>query len=76
MKLARKYTLEEYAKKVGLPVAAERIGCTDDAIHKAIKSGRNIRVTVEGTGEVSAEEVKVFPSWSKAAIARNAVVAE
>ncbi|MBF4179083.1 Cro/CI family transcriptional regulator [Lelliottia nimipressuralis] len=58
----RKITLKSFAEEVGQVKAADQLGVRQSAISKAIKSGRNVVVTISNGGEVTAEEVKAFPS--------------
>ncbi|HGU6444649.1 TPA: Cro/CI family transcriptional regulator [Citrobacter amalonaticus] len=58
-------TLKDYASEVGQVRAGERLGVTQIAISKAVRSGRNIVVHVADDGKVSAFESKPFPAKSK-----------
>ncbi|SQB09198.1 Cro/CI family transcriptional regulator [Citrobacter koseri] len=58
-------TLADYAKKHGQAKAANDFGVIQCAISKAIRSGRNIIVTVQADGSVVGEEVRPFPSNKK-----------
>lgn len=57
-----KIQLSEYAKAVGQEKAALALGVRQGAISKAIKTKRNIFVTVSPDGSVTAEETREFPS--------------
>ncbi len=59
------FTLKDYASQVGQVRAGERLGVTQIAISKAVRSGRNIVVHVTDDGKVSAYESKPFPAKSK-----------
>ncbi|MGS4661366.1 Cro/CI family transcriptional regulator [Citrobacter farmeri] len=56
------FTLKEYASEIGQVRAGERLGVTQIAISKAVRSGRNIVVHVADDGKVSAFESKPFPA--------------
>lgn len=58
-------TLEDYAKIHGQSKTAKDFGVLQCAISKAIRTGRNIFVTVFNDGSVEAEELKPFPSFRK-----------
>lgn len=58
-------TLKDYASEVGQVRAGDRLGVTQIAISKAVRSGRNIIVQVADDGKVSAFENKPFPAKSK-----------
>ena len=58
----RKITLKSFAEEVGQAKAAIQLGVRQSAISKAIRSGRNVVVTISVEGRISAEEVKSFPS--------------
>ncbi len=58
-------TLEDYAKIHGQAKAARDFGVIQCAISKAIRTGRNIFVTVEPDGSVKGEELKPFPNSKK-----------
>ncbi|MBS0855958.1 MULTISPECIES: Cro/CI family transcriptional regulator [unclassified Tatumella] len=60
-----KMTLEDYAKIHGQAKTAKDFGVIQCAISKAIRTGRNIFVTVLSDGSVKAEELKSFPSTRK-----------
>ena len=59
------FTLKDYASEIGQVRAGERLGVTQIAISKAVRSGRNIVVHVADDGKVSAFESKPFPAKSK-----------
>lgn len=59
------FTLKDYASQVGQVRAGERLGVTQIAISKAVRSGRNIVVHVTDDGMVSAYESKPFPAKAK-----------
>ncbi|MGK6325739.1 Cro/CI family transcriptional regulator [Erwinia sp. DT-104] len=58
-------TLEDYAKVHGQAKAARDFGVIQCAISKAIRTGRNIFVTVLPDGSVKGEELRPFPSNKK-----------
>ncbi len=58
----RKISLKCFAEEVGQAKAAMQLGVRQSAISKAIRSGRQVMVTITTEGMVSAEEVKSFPS--------------
>ena len=58
-------TLEDYAKIHGQAKAAKDFGVIQCAISKAIRTGRQIFVTVQSDGTVKGEELKPFPSIKK-----------
>ena len=58
-------TLKDYASEVGQVRAGDRLGVTQIAISKAVRSGRNIIVQVADDGKVSAFENKPFHAKSK-----------
>lgn len=58
-------TLKDYASEVGQVRAGDRLGVTQIAISKAVRSGRNIIVQVADDGKVSAFENRPFPAKSK-----------
>ncbi|MCS2168066.1 Cro/CI family transcriptional regulator [Scandinavium manionii] len=58
-------TLKDYASEVGQVRAGERLGVTQIAISKAVRSGRDIVVHITDDGKVSAFESKPFPAKSK-----------
>ncbi|MGG2143296.1 Cro/CI family transcriptional regulator [Symbiopectobacterium sp. RP] len=55
-------TLNQYASLHGQKKAAQALGIRQAAICKALKTGRQITVTVYPNGEVEAEEIKPFPN--------------
>jgi predicted DNA-binding protein (UPF0251 family) len=56
------FTLKDYASEIGQVKAGERLGVTQIAISKAVRSGRNIVVHVADNGKVSAFENRPFPA--------------
>lgn len=56
------FTLKDYASEIGQVRAGEKLGVTQIAISKAVRSGRNIFVQVMDDGKVSAFENKPFPA--------------
>lgn len=56
------FTLKDYAAEIGQVKAGERLGVTQIAISKAVRSGRTIFVHVTEDGKVTAFENKPFPS--------------
>lgn len=61
----RRMTLADYAKLHGQAKTASDFGVIQCAISKAIRTGRNIFVTVNTDGTVKGEEVRTFPSNKK-----------
>lgn len=59
-----KVALPDFALEHGQNNAAKALGVTQGAICRAIKSGRNIQVTIEN-GVVKAEELRPFPNQSR-----------
>ncbi|OOV95812.1 hypothetical protein MF6394_22620 [Pseudomonas sp. MF6394] len=58
----RRIPLTEFAKEHGHTKAAQMLGCTQGALSKAIRVGRDVFVTVEEDGTLSALEQRPFPS--------------
>lgn len=58
----RRIPLTEFAKEHGHTKAAQMLGCTQGALSKAIRVGRDVFVTVEEDGTFSAQEQRPFPS--------------
>lgn len=58
----RRIPLTEFAKQHGHTKAAQMLRCTQGALSKAIRIGRDIFVTVEEDGTLSAQELRPFPS--------------
>lgn len=58
----RRIPLADFAKEQGHTKAAQLLGCTQGAISKAIRLGREVFVTVLEDGSFSAEEIKSFPT--------------
>ncbi|TRO14362.1 hypothetical protein EQ836_07775 [Ectopseudomonas mendocina] len=65
----RRIPLGEFAKKHGHTRAAELLGCTQGALSKAIRVGREVHVTEHEDGTYSAEELKPFPSQAQPKLA-------
>ena len=63
----RRIPLNEFAKEHGHTKAAQMLGCTQGALSKAIRVGRNVVVTLKDDGSLSAEEQRPFPSKKSAA---------
>ena len=61
----KKMTLRDYARLHGQAKTAKDFGVIQCAISKAIRTGRNIFVTVMNDGSVKAEELKPFPGTRK-----------
>lgn len=55
-------TLSDFAKVHGQSGAAEKLGCTQGAIRKAIVENRKITVVANDGGQFKAFEVRPFPS--------------
>lgn len=58
----RRIPLTEFAKAHGHTKAAQMLGCTQGALSKAIRVGRDVFVTIEEDGTLSAQEQRPFPS--------------
>lgn len=63
----RRIPLSEFAKEHGHTKAAQMLGCTQGALSKAIRVGRDVYVTVEEDGTMTAQEQRPFPSQKSAA---------
>ncbi|WRH15391.1 hypothetical protein GC087_21480 [Pantoea sp. JZ2] len=58
-------TLKDYVSEIGQVRAAQRLGVTQIAISKALRSGRSIFVQIE-PDHIAAFETKPFPSKQRA----------
>ena len=58
----RRIPLTEFAKEHGHTKAAQMLGCTQGALSKAIRVGRDVFVILEEDGSLSAQEQRPFPS--------------
>ena len=54
--------LSELAAQIGQAAVAEAFGVTPAAVHKAIRLGRQIMVSVHDDGSYTAQELRPFPS--------------
>lgn len=63
----RRISLIEFAKEHGHTKAAQMLGCTQGALSKAIRVGRDVVVTFNEDGSLSAQEQRPFPSQKSAA---------
>lgn len=54
--------LPELVIKIGQAAVAEAFGISPAAIHKAVRSGRQIIVTIHDDGSYTAQEFRPFPS--------------
>lgn len=63
----RRIPLTEFAKEHGHTKAAQMLGCTQGALSKAIRVGRDVVVTLGDDGSLSAQEQRPFPSQRAAA---------
>ncbi|GFM73765.1 Cro/CI family transcriptional regulator [Pseudomonas cichorii] len=63
----RRIPLTEFAKEHGHTKAAQMLGCTQGALSKAIRVGREVFVTIKEDGTHSAQELRPFPSQKSAA---------
>jgi DNA-binding transcriptional LysR family regulator len=63
----RRIPLSDFAKEHGHTKAAQMLGCTQGALSKAIRVGRDVFVTRNEDGSLSAEELRPFPSQKSAA---------
>lgn len=54
--------LSDLVIKIGQAAVAEAFGISPAAIHKAIRSGRQIIVTIHDDGTYTAQEFRPFPS--------------
>lgn len=58
----KQISLSELAAKIGQAAVAEAFGITPAAVHKAIRLGRQIMVSVHDDGSYTAQELRPFPS--------------
>ena len=63
----RRIPLSDFAKEYGHTKAAQMLGCTQGALSKAIRVGRDVVVTCNEDGSLSALEPRPFPSQKSAA---------
>lgn len=63
----RRIPLSDFAKEYGHTKAAQMLGCTQGALSKAIRVGRDVVVTCNEDGSLSALELRPFPSQKSAA---------
>ena len=63
----RRIPLSDFAKEYGHTKAAQMLGCTQGALSKAIRVGRDVVVTCNDDGSLSALEQRPFPSQKSAA---------
>lgn len=63
----RRIPLSEFAKEHGHTKAAQILGCTQGGLSKAIRVGRDVYVTIDKDGTVTAQEQRPFPSQKSAA---------
>jgi hypothetical protein len=54
--------LPELVAKIGQVAVAEAFGISPAAVHKAIRSGRQIIVSIQADGTYSAYELRPFPA--------------
>lgn len=54
--------LSELVAKIGQAAVAEAFGISPAAVHKAIRSGRQIIVSIEADGTYLAHELRPFPT--------------
>ena len=54
--------LPELVAKIGQAAVAEAFGISPAAIHKAIRSGRQIIISIQADGTYSAHELRPFPT--------------
>lgn len=66
-KAVRRIPLSEFAAEHGQTKAAAMLGMTQGALSKAIRVGRDVCVTLEEDGSLSAQEKRPFPSQKSAA---------
>ncbi len=59
-------SLKDYVSEIGQVRAGQRLGVTQIAISKALRSGRSIFVQIE-EGHIAAFETKPFPAKQKSA---------
>lgn len=57
-----KLSLSDFVRKIGQARVARALGCKPASIAKAIKTHRNIEVSVDVDGFCVAQEVRPFPS--------------
>lgn len=60
-----KLSLSEFVRKVGQARVARALGCKPASIAKALKTRRNIEVSVDADGSCMAQEVRPFPSHTQ-----------
>ena len=60
----RRIPLSDFAKEHGHTKAAQMLGCTQGALSKAIRVGRDVVVTEHADGKYTAEELRPFPVQS------------
>jgi hypothetical protein len=65
----RRIPLSDFAKEHGHTKAAHLLGCTQGAVSKAIRLGRDVHVLVLEDGSFSAQELRPFPSQQKQQVA-------
>ncbi len=63
----RRIPLSDFAKEHGHTKAAQMLVCTQGALSKAIRVGRDVVVTCNEDGSLSALEQRPFPSQKTAA---------
>ena len=63
----RRIPLSDFAKEHGHTKAAQMLGCTQGALSRAIRVGRDVVVTCNEDGSLSALEQRPFPSQKTAA---------
>lgn len=63
----RRIPLTEFAKEHGHTKAAQMLGCTQGALSKALRVGRDIFVTCHENGTYTAQELRPFPSQKSVA---------
>ncbi len=54
-------SLQMYVEKHGQKSAADRLGCNQSSIARALNADREIYVYIESDGTMTATEVKPFP---------------
>lgn len=62
MYVVEKISLSDFVKKIGQAKVARALGVKPASIAKALKTRRNIEVTVAADGACVAHEVRPFPS--------------
>lgn len=60
-----KISLSDFVRKVGQARVARALGCKPASIAKALKTRRNIEVSVETDGSCVAQEIRPFPSHTQ-----------